>query len=196
MTDDASRPARRALVRLTEPAVDDLHKLMRKDPQIVRWCLKKMLLLERDPLAGEPLVGGLVGFRRLVVSDRHWRVVWRVTTDASGTSSVEIAEVWAAGPRAESEVYDEMNERLAALGDTPEAKALHEIVSTLGRIGRGLDVAPEPGTPEPVPQWLRTALTTTVGLTTAETDAMSPDEAMARLQAHWTSPPAIENPDA
>ncbi|MEK8226415.1 type II toxin-antitoxin system prevent-host-death family antitoxin [Oerskovia sp. M15] len=142
--------ARRALVRLTEPAVGDLHKLMRKDPQIVRWCLKKILLLERDPLAGEPLVGGLVGFRRLVVSDRHWRVVWRVTTDASGTSSVEIAEVWAAGTRAESEVYDEMNERLAALGDTPEAKALHEVVSTLGRIDRDLDVAPEPG-PEPVP---------------------------------------------
>jgi mRNA interferase RelE/StbE len=83
-------------VRLTEPAIDDLHALARKDPQIVRWCLKKMLLLERDPMAGEPLLGGLIGFRRLVVSDRHWRIVWRVVEDDASGTLVDIAEVWAA----------------------------------------------------------------------------------------------------
>jgi mRNA interferase RelE/StbE len=39
----------RAYVRLTDPAVADLERLVGVDPQIVRWALKKMLLLERDP---------------------------------------------------------------------------------------------------------------------------------------------------
>lgn len=69
-----TREVPRALVRLTEPAVDDLRELYRKDPQIVRWCFKKMLLLESSPEAGEPLVGGLIGFRKLVVGDRDWRI--------------------------------------------------------------------------------------------------------------------------
>ena len=41
------------VVRLTEPAFDDLRALLRLDPQLVRQALKKMLLLERDPQAGE-----------------------------------------------------------------------------------------------------------------------------------------------
>lgn len=43
------------VVRLIEPAVEDLRVLLEKDPQIVRWALEKMLLLERDPEAGEAL---------------------------------------------------------------------------------------------------------------------------------------------
>ena len=52
-----------AYVRLTEPAIDDLRRLQRADPQVVRWALKKMLLLERNPNAGAPLLGALVGYR-------------------------------------------------------------------------------------------------------------------------------------
>ena len=54
-----------------------------------------MLLLERDPLAGEPLLGTLVGYRKLVVGNRDWRIVWRASTDQRGTLTIEIAEVWA-----------------------------------------------------------------------------------------------------
>ncbi len=73
---DADQP--RAYVRLTEPAVEDLARLVRLDPQVARQALKKMILLERDPEAGEPLLGALIGFRKLIVGDRHWRIVWRV----------------------------------------------------------------------------------------------------------------------
>ncbi|CAB4998879.1 MAG: hypothetical protein F2881_02575 [Actinobacteria bacterium] len=45
----------RAYVRLTEAAFHDLRTLNRHDPQIVRWAFKKMLLLERDPLAQQVL---------------------------------------------------------------------------------------------------------------------------------------------
>ena len=51
------------VVRLTDHAVEDLQTLFKADPQIVRWALKKMIHLERDPNAGDPLLGGLVGYR-------------------------------------------------------------------------------------------------------------------------------------
>ena len=44
------------IVRLTDDAVEDLQTLFKADPQIVRWALKKMIQLERDPNAGDPLL--------------------------------------------------------------------------------------------------------------------------------------------
>jgi len=181
----------RAWVRLIDPAVDDLRALARRDPQIVRWCLKKMLLLQRDPMAGQPLLGGLVGFRRLVVSDRHWRVVWRVVEDEAGSITIDVAEVWAVGARAESEVYQEMERRIRDLGDAPHARQLHEVVTLLERVGRGIIASVEPQPQEPLPAWLVSALTTTVGLPRAEVEAMAHAEAMQRLQAHWSNPSDI-----
>jgi mRNA interferase RelE/StbE len=44
------------VVRCTEPAIADLERLARTGlPQVVRWVLKKCLLLERNPEAGEEL---------------------------------------------------------------------------------------------------------------------------------------------
>ena len=185
---------RGAWVRLTAPAVDDLHALMRRDPQIVRWCLKKMLLLERNPRAGEPLLGGLIGFRKLTVSDRHWRIVWRDATDEVGGHVIEVAEVWAAGARADAEVYAEMNRRLAALGDSPQTRPLQHVIEALGRIAGGLGARAEPSPaepapPGPVPGWVANALVGAVGLDPDDVAAMTPDEAMARLQQHWSTPP-------
>lgn len=181
-----SRP--RTWVRLTAPAVDDLRGLYRRDPQIVRWCLKKMLLLERDPQAGEPLLGGLVGFRKLVVSDRHWRIIWRVTVDESGGTVVDIAEVWAAGARADAEVYAEMKQRLDSLGDAPETRSLKEVVATLGRLSEQFDIAAEPGA-DPVPDWVVNALVGSAGLNPEDVRGMTTDAAMSALQAFWSRPP-------
>ncbi len=80
-------------VRFTDAAVEDLRTLQRRDPQIVRQVLKKCLLLERDPQAGDPLLGDLIGYRKLVVGNRDWRFVWRVNEDDSGGVSVDIAEI-------------------------------------------------------------------------------------------------------
>ncbi|MCW2132330.1 type II toxin-antitoxin system RelE family toxin [Arthrobacter sp. VKM Ac-2550] len=74
----AQEHASTAVVRLTDDAIADLRRLQKKDPQIVRWAFKKMLLLERPAHAGEPLLGSLIGFRKLAVGDRDWRIVWRV----------------------------------------------------------------------------------------------------------------------
>lgn len=173
----------RVVVRLTEDAIDDLGRLQRSDPQAVKWCLKKILLLERDPEAGEPLVGGLIGFRKLVVGDRTWRVVWRVTHDTTGTCIVDVAEVWAAGARSESAVYSEMAARIAKLGDSPKAHALTQVLEQFAKVSQGLVALPEPEPePEPaVPAWLVERLTGK-GVALGDVLAMTLDEAVDRWE--------------
>lgn len=166
-----------AYVRLTAPAIEDLKRLLKKDPQIVRAALKKMLLLERDPGAGEPLVGQLVGWRKLTVGNRDWRIVWRVTTDAAGATVIDIAEVWAVGARADSEIYDEMKTRLAASEAGPEATALSEAIELLGKSVAGA-IAPtaEPAF-DPVPEWLARRLEK-AGMSEEQIAALTPEQAM------------------
>ena len=126
------------VVRLIEPAFADLRALLRLDPQIVRWAVKKMLLLERNPEAGAQLHGTLIGWRKLTVSNRDWRIIWRVTSDKSGTVIVDVAEVWALGARAEGEVYEEMRSRVAKLPPAPKTVALAEVIERLGKVGRAV----------------------------------------------------------
>jgi mRNA interferase RelE/StbE len=177
-----------AYVRLTEPAVDDLVGLARLDPNVARQALKKMILLERDPRAGEPLLGALIGFRKLTVGDRHWRVVWRVTADERGHDVVEIAEVWAAGARSDGDVYAEMNERVERLADTPETHALADVIHLLGRAAGAVTAAEQPTT-EPVPDWLVDRLVHTAGANREDVIAMSPKAAMQAWEAFITKPP-------
>lgn len=161
-----------AQVRITRPAVEDLKLLMRKDPQIVRQVLKKCLLLERDPHAGQPLMGALVGYRKLVLGNRHWRLVWRIVDD----DLIEIAEVWAAGARADNEVYDEVTRRVGEIGDHPLAYALEQIVELLAS-DSGINATPEP-TDDPVPKWLEDRLVHTAGLRATELVGLTGAQAM------------------
>ena len=68
-------------LRFTNAAVDDLLALQKKNRSALGWAMKKFILIERNPEAGAPLGGGLHGYRKLTVSDRDWRIVWRVTFD-------------------------------------------------------------------------------------------------------------------
>ncbi|MHB8450303.1 MAG: type II toxin-antitoxin system RelE family toxin [Mycobacteriales bacterium] len=173
-------------MRLTEPAFDDLRVLMRLDPQIVRWALKKMLVLERDPEAGEPLHGALAGWRKLVVGDRDWRIVWRVSHDAGGSITVDVAEVWAIGARSDGAVYAEMASRVSSLPASPATVALSEIVTRLGKLGERLAVRAEPGAQPELPEWLVERLTRQAGLQADEVSRMSLEEAVDAW-ASWMS---------
>jgi mRNA interferase RelE/StbE len=177
----------RAFVRLTEAAVEDLRALNRLDPQIVRWALKKMLLLERDPMAGEPLVGHLIGFRKLIVSNRTWRIIWRVTTDDVGRTVVDIAEVWAVGARSDGDVYAEMRERLARAGSAPHLLSLRAAVDELARATWDVAPAIEPE-PSELPEWLVMQLTTIAGHDAADVQRMSLQQAVDAWTA-WISRP-------
>lgn len=178
--------ADRVVVRLIEPAFEDLRALLRLDPQIVRWAVKKMLHLERDPEAGAELHGKLIGWRKLTVSNRDWRIVWRVASDESGTLIVDVAEVWAVGARADSEVYEEMRSRVAALPPAPRTVTLSEVIERLGKVATGLWANPEPPATEPVPDWLVKRLTHQVGLAPDAIAHMSLQEAVDAW-TDWTS---------
>jgi len=173
----------RAYVRLTDPAFADLQRLIGKDPQIVRWAVKKMLLIERNPNAGVPLLGSLVGWRKLTVGDRNWRIVWRVTKDASGSTTITIGEIWAVGARSDDEVYAEMRARVESLGSSPTTQSLASVVELLGRhIDRhAIRPAVEPIN-DPVPAWLRERLSRTAKLPESEVDHMTGSEAMTRWE--------------
>lgn len=170
------------VVRLTKGAVDDLQRLFKADPQIVRWALKKMIQLERDPNAGDPLLGGLIGYRKITVGDRDWRVVWRVEQDEVGDYLIEVAEVWAVGYRKDSEVYAEISQRIAQAGSTPKTKALSEVLEIFAKQARDLTATPEPDKPEPVPKWLTEALLYVVRIPASRVEQMSLDEA----EKAWT----------
>jgi mRNA interferase RelE/StbE len=181
--------AARVVVRLIEPAFADLRALLRLDPQIVRWAVKKMLLLERNPQAGAELHGTLIGWRKLTVSNRDWRIVWRVTSDESGTVIVDVAEVWAVGARADGEVYEEMRSRVATLPSEPKTMALAEVIERLGKVSKvtvGLSAAPEPSMAQPLPQWLVKRLTHQAGLAPDAVARMNLQEAVDAW-TDWTS---------
>lgn len=179
----------RTVVRLTDPAVGDLAGLIRKDPQIARWALKKMIQLETDPEAGQPLLGELIGWRKLSVGNRDWRVVWRVTHDIAGGIVVDVAEVWAAGARSDGEVYAEMADRVRTLPDAPRTTALADLVARLGKVAGALTATPEAAqnaAPQSLPPWLRTRLIDQVGLPAADVDALTLEQGVDSWTA-WSS---------
>lgn len=145
-------------MRLTDDAVADLGGLFKSDPQVVRWAFKKMIQIESDPNAGEPLLGGLIGYRKATVGNRDWRVVWRVTQDELGNYLIEVAEVWAIGFRKDSQVYDEIQQRIDVSGPNPHTRALSEVLALFAKQTRDLHATPEPQLPERVPTWLTEAL--------------------------------------
>lgn len=164
-----------AEVWLTYPAFQDLRRL---DGAPLMWALKKMLLLETDPQAGAPLLGNLIGYRKLVVGNRDWRIIWRVTTDERGAVTVEIAEVWAVGARADAEVYAEMEKRIADLGDTPVRRSLEAVVGQLGSRAKGITPQPVTVAPSAPEAWLVDRLVHTAGLDRAEVIAMTSEQAV------------------
>ena len=151
--------------------------MVRTNPQALRWSLKKMLLLERDPYAGEELHGDLIGWRKLVVGNRDWRVIWRATVDDTGAVIVDIAEVWAVGARSDAAVYREMADRVASLPASPPTHALADVIERLGKATTVIQAARE-NRAEPVPDWLVNRLVHTAGLARTDVEHMTLEEAV------------------
>ena len=186
----------RARVRLIESAAHDLTMLVRSHPLIVRQVLKRLLYIERDPTVGDPLLGDLIGFRKLTVGDRHWRIVWRVLTDSNGELVVEIAEIWGVGARADSAIYTEMTRRVATLPKNPQTIALADVIESLGRTAMGFRVD-EQQRREPLPEWLLSRLVYTAGYSRREVESLDAEAAMELWEHFITNDNAMnsdENP--
>lgn len=101
-----------AEVLLTEDAKDDVRDL---DGSARKLVLRAIAKLKDSPeQRGQPLGNRqgttLATFRKLVVGDRDYRVVYRVEADG------KVAVVWVVGPRADGEVYDSAMARLRMHG--------------------------------------------------------------------------------
>lgn len=108
-----------ARVRLTEEAREDFLDLDGSTQRLVAKGLKK---LESDPrLRGQPLGsrarGDLTTFRKLVVGDRQYRIIYRVEADDT------VVVVWVIGRRADGEAYELAMSRLR-LHARPEVREL------------------------------------------------------------------------
>jgi mRNA interferase RelE/StbE len=110
-----------ARVRLLPEAADDVRAL---DGSARALVLKGMKKLEESPeLRGAPLGSkanrqpDLTGFRKLVVGDRSYRIIYQVHVDGT------VVIVWVVGARADDEVYRLARERVATYDD-PTRRAL------------------------------------------------------------------------
>lgn len=113
-----------AEVVLTDDAVEDLRELDGSARKLVGKALKK---LEASPeQRGEPLGsrsgGNLTTFRKLVVGDRDYRIVYRIEQDGT------VVVVWVIGKRADEECYTLACSRLRLHGDRDMAEAAQELL--------------------------------------------------------------------
>lgn len=112
---DEGRAGCVAKVVLTPAAKDDVRAL---DGAARKLVLKAMRKLEDRPESrGAPLgsrVGSnLTGFRKLVVGDRKYRIVYRVAADSS------VCVVWVVGSRVDAECYEAARSRVAKYATDP-----------------------------------------------------------------------------
>jgi mRNA interferase RelE/StbE len=109
------RGARVARVVLTPAAKDDVRAL---DGAARKLVLKAMKKLEDHPESrGAPLGSrtgsNLTGFRKLVVGDHQYRIVYRVEADGS------VCVVWVVGSRVDSECYEAARSRVELYATDP-----------------------------------------------------------------------------
>ena len=112
-------------VELIAEAVEDLQRYARSGN--LPLFLKKLLQLEEaGPIAGQPLGRDLTGWRKIVVGDRNWRIVF--TTDRGET----VATVWVIGDRNDAQCYAEAERRVRALSRSqPQAESLATVLFRL-----------------------------------------------------------------
>lgn len=176
-----------AYIRLTDPAIDDLRAIYKLDPSVLRLVLKKMLLLETNPRAGEPLMRELAMWRKLTVGDRHWRIVWIPKQDMVGQEVIEIAQVWAIGARNDEEIYEETKQRIESLPVTPRTTSLIDVLTLLNSRTIDIVAAAEP-LDEPAPAWLITKLEKNMGLSKDQVRGLSREQAVELWEEHISRP--------
>lgn len=111
-------------ISLTTFAEDDYQKLIKKNKELERLLLKKLIYIATAPnKAGYALTGKLSGMRKIKVGDRIWRIIWRVVK--------ERGEVWGIGRRDHLDIYREVERRIAILGENPQT---HSLAMMLKRI--------------------------------------------------------------
>lgn len=112
-----------ARVVLTAEAKEDVRDL---DGAAKKLVLRAMKKLEDNPAQrGQPLGRGLATFRKLVVGDRDYRIVYRVEDDGT------VCVVWVVGKRADNYCYDLAMSRLKTYSDRVAAGEIRSLVDAV-----------------------------------------------------------------
>lgn len=93
-------------VELIAEAVGDLARSAASG-NLPRFLKKLIRLEEVGKDAGLPLGRGLTGWRKIVVGDRDWRIIFTMNADEM------VATVWVIGDRDDSACYEDAERRLA-----------------------------------------------------------------------------------
>lgn len=112
-----------ARVLLPPEAVEDLVELDRGSRKQAFKAIKK---LQQEPeKRGAPLGSELTTFRKLVVGNRQFRIVYRVESDGT------VVVVWVIASRVDSECYDLAMGRLELYGERDVAERLQHVVADI-----------------------------------------------------------------
>lgn len=117
-------------VELIEEAVSDLARYASSGN--LPLFFKKLIRLEEvGKDAGLPLGRGLTGWRKIVVGDRNWRIIFSVNTVET------VATVWVIGDRDDAACYEEAERRVRELSATqPHAASLAAVMFQFTQLQR------------------------------------------------------------
>lgn len=112
-------------VELIDEAVVDLAGLA-ESGKLKLFCKKLLEIEAHGNKAGEPLGRQLVGWRKLTVGNRNWRIVFRVDPEE------EVALICVIGDREDSACYEEAQRRAKEAGDADAKSLAASMMSVLG----------------------------------------------------------------
>lgn len=106
-------------------ALDDINEI---DPASQRRVFKAICKLQTEPeKRGAPLGGELTTFRKLVVGNRQFRVVYRVESDGA------VVVVWVVATRVDAQCYELAMARLDLYGRRDLVEGLRTVVTDVFR---------------------------------------------------------------
>jgi len=112
-------------VELVEEAVGDLGRYAASG-NLERFLAKLVRLEDTGKDAGLPLGAGLTTWRKIVVGDRNWRIIFQMNPEET------VATIWVIGDRDDAASYQEAAERVRAMGaGKPEAESLSAVMFRL-----------------------------------------------------------------
>lgn len=112
-------------VELINEAVTDLAGLAESGK--LKQFLQKLVEIEKNGSeAGEPLGKNLVGWRKITVGNRNWRIVFRV--DRAET----VATICVIGDREDSVCYEEAKRRAERVKDADVSSLAESMLDVLG----------------------------------------------------------------
>lgn len=112
-------------VELIDEAVIDLAGLAESGN--IKQFFKKLLEIEANgAMAGEPLGRNLVGWRKLTVGYRNWRIVFRVNHEQT------VATICVIGDREDATCYEEAERRAKQKNDADATSLAASMMEVLG----------------------------------------------------------------